>query len=102
MSARVRTVALALRDWIVNPVTMMAALILAAACAVSLFVSPPREVAGPPAMATRGADVNGRCSIVVSDFDGSVWAAPYNGGELKKVDPAAVGPTGCKTVPPTP
>lgn len=103
MSARVRTVATAVRDWTISPVTMVAAVIVAVAMGVWLVLDPPRgEAAGPPATVTRGADVDGRCSIVVSGFDGSVWAAPYNGGELRRIDPAAVGPTGCKTVPPAP
>lgn len=61
---------------------------------------PHREAAGPPATVIRGAAVDGDCGIVVTGFDGSVWVAPYNGGELKKVDPAVVGPTGCKRVSP--
>ncbi|WP_078321655.1 hypothetical protein [Mycobacteroides chelonae] len=91
MSTRARTAAVAVRDWIVSPVTMAAALLVAVAMAVWLTVDPPRELVAPPA-GIEFAKVGGYCTRIVVSFDGAVWAlapgAPDGG--LTRVDPGDV------------
>ncbi|WP_458317943.1 hypothetical protein [Mycolicibacterium brisbanense] len=95
MSARVRTVAMAVRDWIVSPVTMTAAVLVAVIMSVWLVLDPPRgDVAGPPAEVAV-AKVGGYCATVISAADGNVWAlAPGSvDGQLHRVDSADVDRT---------
>ncbi|WP_158167421.1 hypothetical protein [Mycolicibacterium smegmatis] len=95
MSARVRTVAAAICDWIVSPVTMTAAVLVAVIMGVWLVLDPPRgDVAGPPAEVAV-AKVGGFCATIVTGFDGSVWALVPGAvdGQLKRVDAADVDRT---------
>ncbi|SHP27403.1 Uncharacterised protein [Mycobacteroides abscessus subsp. abscessus] len=92
MSARTRTVALAVRDWIVSPVTMTVCVVVAVAMGVWLVLDPPHgEVAGPP-VGIEYAKVGGYCTRIVVGLDGAVWAlapgAPDGG--LTRVDPGDV------------
>lgn len=87
MNASVRTVALAIRDWIVSPVTMAAALLVSVAMAVWLTVDPPRELVAPPA-GIESAKVGGYCTRIVVGLDGNVWALAPGAvdGKLTRVD----------------
>lgn len=91
MNARVRTVALSVRDWIVSPVTMAVSVLIAVAMGTWLVLDPPRETTGPPA-GIEFARVGGYCTRIVVSFDGAVWAlapgAPDGG--LTRVDPRDV------------
>lgn len=89
MSAR--TAALAIRAWIISPVTMTVAVLVAAVMGVSLWISPPREVAAQPVEITV-AKVGGFCATVIAAEDGSVWALAPGAvdGQLKRVDAAGV------------
>lgn len=92
MSARIRTAASALRDWTRSPITWAAAVLVAVAAGVSLWISPPgSDVAGPPAEIVK-AKVGGYCAQIVAGEDGSVWAlAPGSvDGQLRRVDAADV------------
>lgn len=84
--------------WTRSPFTWAAAVLIAVASAVSLWVSPPRgDVAGPPAEIGT-AKVGGYCATIVTGFDGSVGAlAPGSiDGQLKKVDAKDVDRSQCQ------
>lgn len=92
MIARIRTAVSAVRDWIVSPVTMTVAVLVAAVMGVWLVLDPPHgEVAGPPAGLTV-AKVGGYCATVVATDDGSVWALDPGAvdGKLRRVDSESV------------
>jgi len=85
-------VTVALRDWIVSPVTWTATVLVAVAVGLALWLSPPHgDAAGPPAEIGT-AMVGGYCARIVTGFDGTVSAlAPGSrDGQLRRVDPADV------------
>ncbi|MBX8687418.1 hypothetical protein GO011_08240 [Mycobacterium sp. 20091114027_K0903767] len=93
MSARLRSATAAVRSWILNPVTWVATVLVAVAAGVALLLAPAHDdVAGPPARIESTAKVGGYCAVIVSGFDGAVWAlAPGSrDGDLKRVDAADV------------
>lgn len=91
------------KSFMTNPLTHVALLVIGAVVATALvvlsFVPPRVEGVAPPASVYQ-ATVHGECSTVVRGFNpDDVWAGPLHGGELRRVDPGAVGLTGCRTDP---
>lgn len=86
-----------------DPITHFALLVVGVVVATALvtynFFPPRVEGVAPPASVYQ-ASVDGVCSTVVHGFNSDeVWAGPLHGGELRRVDPRAVGVTGCRTDP---
>ncbi|MGV0633835.1 hypothetical protein ABQE69_10905 [Mycolicibacillus trivialis] len=80
MSARIRTAATAVRDWILSPVTMVAAVLVAVAAGLSLWLSPPCTLRDAPALAvTEGfveipAEHRAAADAAAADFKDYRWA----------------------------
>lgn len=80
--------------------SVIAALALAVGVLATLAFTPHRAEGVPPPASVYQASVGGTCSTVVRGFNpDDVWAAPLHGGQLVRVDPAAVGVTGCRVDP---
>ncbi|MCW1823178.1 MULTISPECIES: hypothetical protein [Mycobacteriaceae] len=79
MSARIRTAATAVRDWILSPVTMVAAVLVAVAAGLSLWLSPPCTLRDAPALAvTEGfveipAEHRAAADAAAADFKDYRW-----------------------------
>ncbi|MBF9519500.1 hypothetical protein [Mycobacteroides chelonae] len=82
----------ALTSWTRSPFTWIAAVLVAVAAGVSLWISPPRDdAAGPPSEVTI-AKVGGYCAVTVTGDGGAAWALAPGAvdGQLHRVDPADV------------
>lgn len=94
---------MSIKRFITNPITHVALLVIGAVIAtalVTLTFTPQRSEGVPPPASVYQASVGGTCSTVVRGFNpNDVWAAPLHGGQLVRVDPAAVGVTGCRVDP---
>lgn len=91
------------RSIITSGVTHVTLLVIGAVVATALvtynFFPRHEDGVAPPASVYQ-ASVDGVCSTVVHGFNSDeVWAGPLHGGELRRVDPRAVGVTGCRTDP---
>lgn len=78
----------------------LGAMVAGALIALSFTLPPFQSKAGAaPPRVVEQRSVGGVCSTVVTGYGGELWAAPLGGGQLVRVDPAAVGLTGCRVDP---
>ena len=76
---------------------LIAVLALVIGIVLTLVFTPHAGTAPPQTLEQR--TVNGVCSMVVTSFDGEMWAAPLGESRLVRVDRASLGLTGCRTDP---
>ncbi|QRY86090.1 hypothetical protein JVY00_08575 [Tsukamurella tyrosinosolvens] len=79
--------------------SLIAALALTLGALLALAFTPQRSAGVPPPATLEQRSVDGVCSQVVTGFDGTTWAAPLGESQLKRVDRASLGLTGCRTDP---
>lgn len=72
--------------------------VIATALVVLVFFPPRVEGVAPPASVEQRS-VDGVCSLVVTGYGGEVWAAPLGESQLRRVDRAQLGLTGCRVDP---
>lgn len=87
------------RSFMTSHTTLVAALALALGVLLTLAFTPRHDEGVAPPQVAEQRSVAGVCSLVVTGYDGAMWAAPLGGGQVKPVDPAWVGVTGCRTDP---
>lgn len=78
---------------------LVAALALVIGVLLALAFTPQRSAGAAPPQVVEQRSVGSVCSTVVTGYDGTMWAAPLGGGQLRRVDRDAVGLTGCRIDP---
>lgn len=79
--------------------TVIAALTLIVGVLLTIAFTPQRSEGVAPPRTLEQRTVDGVCSQVVTGFGGEVWATPQGESQLRRVDRAQLGLTGCRTDP---
>lgn len=78
---------------------LVAALALCLGVLLTLAFTPQRSEGVAPPRTLEQRTVDGVCSQVITGFGGEVWATPLGESQLRRVDRAQLGLTGCRTDP---
>lgn len=79
--------------------TVIAALALIVGVLLALAFTPQRSAGATPPATLEQRSVDGVCSQVITGFGGEVWATPLGESQLRRVDRASLGLTGCRVDP---